>query len=213
MTALRDRLTYANVMATIAVFLALGGGAYAAVKLTKNSVKTKHITDGAVTQAKISSAAQQALRGNTGPPGPPGTPGSPANANTRLISGASEDFNIEPPGGSPVTLFLSNVVVQDLGPAQLAIAVEAEGIDNSGGMGTMECFGRITFSGGNGVHELQFPEVVLPDGPVPDEVQVTELHVYAGPATTATIESQCTMEGPVTMNGSLTPHVGVTGLG
>ena len=35
---LRKGLTYANVMATIAMFLALGGGAYAALKLPKNSV-------------------------------------------------------------------------------------------------------------------------------------------------------------------------------
>jgi len=35
---MRQRLTYANVMATAAVFLALGGGAYAATHLAKNSV-------------------------------------------------------------------------------------------------------------------------------------------------------------------------------
>src|SRR4051794_13795005 len=34
---IRSALTYANVMATVAVFLALGGGAYAALKLPKNS--------------------------------------------------------------------------------------------------------------------------------------------------------------------------------
>ena len=40
MSKLRERLTYANVMATIAVFIALGGGAYA-ITLKKNSVKSK----------------------------------------------------------------------------------------------------------------------------------------------------------------------------
>ena len=39
---LRDRLTYANVMATLAMFVALGGGAYA---LSTDSVKSKHIVD------------------------------------------------------------------------------------------------------------------------------------------------------------------------
>lgn len=53
LTTIRQRLTYANVMATIAVFCALGGGAYAAVKLPKNSVGTKQIKKGAVTNAKL----------------------------------------------------------------------------------------------------------------------------------------------------------------
>ncbi len=42
-----DHLTYANVMATLAVFIAIGGGAYAA-GLAKNSVGSKQIKDGAV---------------------------------------------------------------------------------------------------------------------------------------------------------------------
>jgi hypothetical protein len=48
MTRIRSHLTYANVMATIAVFIALGGGAYAAFHLPKDSVKSKHIVDGQV---------------------------------------------------------------------------------------------------------------------------------------------------------------------
>jgi hypothetical protein len=45
---LRRRLTYANVMATLAVFLALGGGAYALTKLDRNSVRSRHIVNGQV---------------------------------------------------------------------------------------------------------------------------------------------------------------------
>jgi hypothetical protein len=44
----RNRLTYANVMATVAVFLALGGGAWAALTLPKNSVKSRQIKNGQV---------------------------------------------------------------------------------------------------------------------------------------------------------------------
>jgi hypothetical protein len=43
----RSRLTYANVMATVAVFIALGGGAYA-ISLGKNSVGSKQLKPGAV---------------------------------------------------------------------------------------------------------------------------------------------------------------------
>jgi hypothetical protein len=46
LSALRARLTYANVMATVAVFVALGGSSYAAITLNKNSVKSRHIGKG-----------------------------------------------------------------------------------------------------------------------------------------------------------------------
>jgi hypothetical protein len=51
---LRKRLTYANVMSSIAVFLVLGGAtAIAAVELGANSVGTKQLKPNAVTKAKI----------------------------------------------------------------------------------------------------------------------------------------------------------------
>jgi hypothetical protein len=45
---IRDRLTYANVVATLALFVALGGASYAAVTLGKGQVKSKNIARGAV---------------------------------------------------------------------------------------------------------------------------------------------------------------------
>ena len=47
------RLSYANVVATLALFLAIGGVGYAATRLPKNSVGTRQISNGAVTGAKI----------------------------------------------------------------------------------------------------------------------------------------------------------------
>jgi hypothetical protein len=44
----KPRLTYANVMSTIAVMIALGGTSYAAFNLPNNSVTSKKIKDGAV---------------------------------------------------------------------------------------------------------------------------------------------------------------------
>ena len=49
----KGTLSYANVMSTLCLFLLLGGAAYAAVKLPKNSVGTKQIKNSAVTGAKI----------------------------------------------------------------------------------------------------------------------------------------------------------------
>lgn len=53
----RPHITYANVMATVAVFLALGGGAYAVTSLPKNSVGTKQIKKHAVTSPKLAKSA------------------------------------------------------------------------------------------------------------------------------------------------------------
>src|SRR6476620_12298913 len=48
MRRIRDHLTYANVMVTILAFIVLGGGAYAAFRLPKNSVRSKNIVNGQV---------------------------------------------------------------------------------------------------------------------------------------------------------------------
>src|SRR5262249_24703864 len=53
MKAIRSRLSYANVVATLALVLALGGVSWAATKLPKNSVGTKQIKNNAVTGAKV----------------------------------------------------------------------------------------------------------------------------------------------------------------
>jgi hypothetical protein len=48
-----SRLTYSNVMATFAVFVVLGGGAYAASTLPRNSVGNKQLKSNAVTSSKV----------------------------------------------------------------------------------------------------------------------------------------------------------------
>ena len=53
MEQIRRRLTYANVMSSIAVFLVLGGATALAAGLAKNSVGSKQIKKNAVTSAKI----------------------------------------------------------------------------------------------------------------------------------------------------------------
>jgi hypothetical protein len=63
-------------IALLALFLALAGGAVAAVKLPANSVGSKQIKKNAVTLTKIAPGARTALKGQTGPQGPPGLNGS-----------------------------------------------------------------------------------------------------------------------------------------
>jgi hypothetical protein len=55
--SLRCHLSYANVMATVAVFVALGGGAYAATALPRGSVGRAQLRDHAVSRSKLAARA------------------------------------------------------------------------------------------------------------------------------------------------------------
>jgi hypothetical protein len=85
---LTQRLTFANVTATLALFIALGGSSYAALSLPRNSVGTQQLRPGAVRSpdvknrslgvADLSLRARRSLAGRPGPIGPPGPAGAPA---------------------------------------------------------------------------------------------------------------------------------------
>lgn len=90
---IRNRLTYANVIATLALFVALGGSSYAALKLPRNSVGSQQIRTGAVASSEvkdrslqlqdISKPARESLAGKQGPPGAQGPAGQPGASATR----------------------------------------------------------------------------------------------------------------------------------
>ncbi len=54
---MKQRLSYGNVVATVALFVALGGGSYAAVQLPSGSVGVKQLRNQAVSSAKIKDGA------------------------------------------------------------------------------------------------------------------------------------------------------------
>lgn len=82
MSRIRKKLNYANVMATLAVFIALGGSSYAALTLPRNSVGSAQIRSNAVSSSDIrdravrlrdlATSTRVALRGQNGPAGPAG---------------------------------------------------------------------------------------------------------------------------------------------
>src|SRR4051794_19705792 len=84
--ALRRRITYANVVATLALILALGGTSYAAFKLPRNTVgktQLKHnavtaraIARGAVGTSELSTKAKSTLAGAQGAQGAQGPQGA-----------------------------------------------------------------------------------------------------------------------------------------
>ena len=80
---LRSKLTYANVIASLALFVALGGVSWAAVTLPANSVGKRELKRNAVTGQKVANgslkgadfAAGQLPTGRRGPAGPAGPAG------------------------------------------------------------------------------------------------------------------------------------------
>jgi hypothetical protein len=111
LTKLRDGMTYANVMATVAVFIALGGSSYAAVALQRNSVKNAHIASGAVTSAKVRDGSLlrrdfrsgQLVAGAQGPAGPHGAQGLQGLTGPRGLQGLPGDKGAPGDAGSPDT--------------------------------------------------------------------------------------------------------------
>ncbi len=116
MRSLRSRLSYANVVSTLCLFMLLGGAAYAAGQLPKNSVGAKQLKSGAVTgkkikkgtidSSKLTPAAVTNLKGTqgeggaTGPQGaqgPQGDPGDPG-AYATVEAGIPPEFIGSHPG-------------------------------------------------------------------------------------------------------------------
>ncbi len=74
-TSIVRRLTFANVTSVLALFVALGGASYAAIKLPSNSVGSKQIKNRAITTRKIDRKTLASLHGAKGLPGPQGAQG------------------------------------------------------------------------------------------------------------------------------------------
>lgn len=70
------RLTYANVVGTLALFIVLGSGAYAATKLPKNSVTTRQVKNGSLLAKDVKKGQVKAgAAGHAGTAGAKGAKG------------------------------------------------------------------------------------------------------------------------------------------
>lgn len=107
---------YANVTATLALIVALGGTSYAAISLPKNSVGNRQLRTNAVTSSKVKNGSllskdfklgqiPSGPKGATGPAGPAGAQGGLSDVVTTtgsvlLLTGSQDIISLTLPAGS-----------------------------------------------------------------------------------------------------------------
>src|SRR4051794_21477880 len=137
MSRLRPRLTYANVTSSLALVVALTGGAYAATQLPKNSVGPKQIKKNAVKSSKVKNhsllsrdfKAGQLPRGPKGDKGDTGGRG-PSDAYDR--TGNSQIDNL--PAGSYALSGKENMTTT--GSTATSLSCDLVAIPSAGGSST-----------------------------------------------------------------------------
>lgn len=158
MTWIRQRLTYANVMSTVAVFLLLGGGAaFAAKKIESRkigsgqlrgaSVTTAKIKRGAVTPSKIRKGAVKANKISIG-----------AVTNAKLANGAVTLEKLVPGFVAPVAEKLSRAANISAGGTVLAGSVGIAQANVSHPTVGFYCFSGLNPAPAGGVATVDYSE-------------------------------------------------------
>lgn len=183
MKQISKRITYANVMSTIAVFLVLGGATAIAAGLAKNSVgpkqlkknavTTKKIKNNAVTTAKIKNGAVTGAKLNVG-----SIPTVPSAAHAATAGTATSAGNANTVGGQSV-----HKIFRTLNAGQLNVAIA-----NVGGFTLVA-----SCESGNADVELLSPSGpgwVMQAGGVPGDqgAETTDSYASGSPGETGDIE-------------------------
>jgi hypothetical protein len=171
---IRESVTFSNVVAVLALFLALGGGAYATVELKKlkaNSVGTKQLKNNAVKSAKV---ADNSLTGSDLDESTLGKVPSAASADnaaklggqdaSAYLSAASSGFDANQCNPSSSTLVDCTSTTLDLPHPGQVLLVAAGGEVGVAGDGSGSCQFRID---GN----LSTVPEVIPGGSTLDHYQ------------------------------------------
>src|SRR3954452_6721767 len=112
---MRPHLSFANVTSSLALFIALSGGAYAAATLPRNSVGSTQLKNNAVTTAKVKDGTlkrgdfaagelptlQPSVRGEAGPTGPAGPAGPQGAAGAQGDPGVAGTTGAKGEPGTP----------------------------------------------------------------------------------------------------------------
>lgn len=185
MKQIKKRLTYANVMSSIAVFLVLGGAtAIAAGQLGKNSVGSKQLKKNAVTTAKIKNgavtgakvkpgsltaanfAAGQLPAGPKGDKGAPGAPGAPGPSFGAFGNGGCNELEKEEEAENEEAFepcaSTGSVNLPSSGNVLLIVSAEWDNDDNSTPPDSGEC--RLSVDGTSLPREISFGELTNTHG-------------------------------------------------
>ncbi len=134
---MRPKLTYANVVATLALFIAIGGaGAFAATQLAKNSVGSKQLKKNVVTTAKIKKEAVTAAKVKkgtlTGTQIDASTLGTvPSAGHAASAENASTAANATKLGDVPASRYLTRTSTLQSGETEIGVW----GANSNGGLG------------------------------------------------------------------------------
>jgi hypothetical protein len=190
-------------IACLALAVALGGTAYAAVTLPAGSVGTKQLKNGAVTKQKIAKKTIAGLRGKagpagqTGPPGPPGAAGPGATSTETILPNDAALHTVLSADGLAVKASCSSEEVK------LALVPTTAG-------GTVDFSG--TSSAGTTLHVLNGSErsqieILVKEASTAVDFDVVARDTATGPAFSAVdahLESTCRAWAMVTPSASTT---------
>jgi hypothetical protein len=162
---LRSRLTFANTLSLIAVFIALGGTGYAVGNLPRNSVGSTQIKKNAVSSSKVKNGSllatdfkagqlpagatgPQGAKGDKGDPGTNGTNGAPgangtADAYARVQADGTLELGAPPPLATPQHKGVDQADIQKAGTGiycfgglDMNVAAALVSMDNAGAVAT-----------------------------------------------------------------------------
>ncbi len=149
-------------LAGVALFVALGGPAYAARAISGTSIKPKSITatqlaDGAVTLTKVSTAARAALRGATGPAGAAGGPGAKGPAGATGATGGLDVQDAQHRRIGRFGGFYSTLLLVQLDSGALLAYDNSPASNNPSPLGSSTVYYKTSGCGGQGYASLQTP--------------------------------------------------------
>ena len=184
---LRAGLSYANVVGTLALFVALGGVSYAAVKLPAHSVGTKQLKTDAVTSEKVRNgtlrkrdfkdgALPQGKAGETGQdgqPGDPGAPGLPGAPGAHGAPGAKGDSGPAGTKGEPGSEGRAGASGEDGARGAAGTPGTAGHAGNDGATGPSGSIGLTGPQGPAGQAGMQGPTGVVTTAKISGEIQPT----------------------------------------